>query len=445
VTVARRHEFTLDDATLSGGASIVAAGSGLPRRITPRVDYSTVVLGLSPTGYWRLDENSATHVDLSGNGNNLIDNGSGAYSRQQAGHRRGGDTGLAETFNPNAFAYTAAAGTPAMLDFYVGTGFTIAWWMLPTLPVASVPSTGNRMQFQTRGTGGTLGGGTGYALRINGSDPTFYIYNSTLVQASTVRFSRIDSSSLGAIFCYPAWHHIAIVYTGGPTASASSWIFYLNGVAQNSTITSGANMTSGQLASAAPFNFGNMVAGAYPFLRFQDLAIWNNKALTADEVMSLYMAAPSPLTRARWTLAADAVNDRTLHGIELPGSLSRNLPTSTDQRHGVRCYYSLNGGTDRTEFDPGDGDLDLSVPAGTAVTLDADFMHHDIADLPWIGGPAGEGPVAVYEEPDPPAPPQYVATVRPQVGTVGILSAQYAAPGVVHPVPSPATRIIQGA
>src|SRR5512133_205559 len=104
------YPFTLDQATLTNGAAIVAAGSGLPRRITGQIDYSQRVLALNPSGYWRLGEAAGQALDSTANARHLTLTGS--WSRAQPGHGRGGSAWLSLKNINNLARCTAAAEYP---------------------------------------------------------------------------------------------------------------------------------------------------------------------------------------------------------------------------------------------------------------------------------------------------------------------------------------------
>lgn len=100
--------------------------------------------------------------------------------------------------------------------------------------------------------------------------------------------------------------------------------------------------------------------------------------------------------RASWQLEFKTA--ATISGFDVPGSLGRDQDTSTDERK-VTCFYSIDGGA-RTEFIPGQMDLDVAIVAGEIVQLDADFISTSTAgvDDPWIGTSGGiEGPSVIYE------------------------------------------------
>lgn len=156
----------------------------------------------------------------------------------------------------------------------------------------------------------------------------------------------------------------------------------------------------------------------------QHLAVWNNYALTTSDIAALSSAVPCG--RAVWTLPSAAAS-RTLKGFQLPGRLARNDAT----RLGVRAKYDVGAG--EVEFDPGD-DLSVTIPAGQEVSLIANLTHYDLEDLPYIGDSLGGGPVALYEEADPAAPPQYVAALDPVLSRPSVFVPADITAQVLHPV-----------
>jgi hypothetical protein len=386
MAVGRSHVFTLDDAALTGGAAIVSAGSGLPRRITPRMDYAGLVLSLAPSAFWRFDETAGNFLDRTAGARHLTPYVSA--ERGVAGPGLGGD--LAVAFGSSSMgAFDATGSSPHGL--VVGTPYS-------AFAKCRVACAGSGINHAIIGVGVSsqhYAGGTwlGWKLcnlsAIAGAvDTRLYVFYTAGVAGRIVYSNSFDAFPL----LDGKWHSVGFTYNGGSITSAASFQLYVDGN-PCSVMSNGATST----AVAAPEPVGAWAAiGASGSVYVQDAALWTGTALTAAQMKAL---AQPDCGRARWTLPADAVNARTLKGLEVPGSLSRNMPSSTDMRHGVRAYYDVGAG--RVEFDPGD-DLAVSVPAGTAVTLDLDFMHHDLADLPWVADSVGGGPVALYDEPDPP-------------------------------------------
>lgn len=102
--------------------------------------------------------------------------------------------------------------------------------------------------------------------------------------------------------------------------------------------------------------------------------------------------------RARWAQAFAA--NATLKYIFVPGALGNNYSANaTYDNRRTRCYYSLDGGDNRTEFTPGSL-LDVSITAGQTLTVDADMniWEKPALDAPYVGGDAGEGPTIVYDD-----------------------------------------------
>lgn len=107
--------------------------------------------------------------------------------------------------------------------------------------------------------------------------------------------------------------------------------------------------------------------------------------------------------RARWAktfTAGTFPSGVTLKGVAVPGALGREQDATDDLRK-ARCYYSLDGGSTRTEFAPGQMNLAVAVASGATLTLDVDINTEAKPTQipPWVGGAAGEGVSLVYDDP----------------------------------------------
>jgi hypothetical protein len=373
VTVGRSHVFSLDDATLSGGAVIRDAGGGLPRRVMG-ARYTQHVIDLAPSGYWPLDEASGNFIDRSPNARDLTPTANYAVRRAMT-YLRGGEVSYA--INASGTGNSAASGTYPEHQIAVGTPFTMMfWWQIGNGASSNFAITNNG--------------------QVNPAIPGFFVRNNigryfeANFSSTTGAYATVKTLS----YVYPfewgqPWITPTILrYNGGALTSAASWSLRQSGVVAPLTVTasgSPANIGTGTLRVA----YGIQSATTF----FGGVAIWNNRRLT--DAQCAILDAATPCGTARWTLPADAAQDRTLKGVQLPGRLARADLT----RLGVRVYYQI-GADPRVEFDPGD-DLSVSIPAGAACYLDADLVHNHIDDLPWIADSLGGGPVALYEEPAP--------------------------------------------
>ena len=100
--------------------------------------------------------------------------------------------------------------------------------------------------------------------------------------------------------------------------------------------------------------------------------------------------------RARWSWAPGG--PVTVQYLLVPGGLCRTQDASNDLRK-ARCYYSLNGGVDRTEFTPG-SPISVAVSSTQTLTIDVDMENWQHLDrvAPWVGGDAGEGITFLYTD-----------------------------------------------
>lgn len=385
MTVARRYQFALADAVLSGGAALVGASGPLPARITGAANYGLNVLALNPTGYWRLNEPSGiTFADGSPNNRPLVANNGSTPSRS-TGHGRGGDTGGCAAPTGVGGGFIASGNYPEH-RIVAGTPFTALLW-------SRALATG-MSQFNAIGTQSNPGttNSPGWSLRPSYNNSGWWEFMVVNAAGTAYRYGRI--TPIGANDWYSTRPQLAALrYTGGALTAQASWNLSVGGVTYPFTVFGGSSPAD--VGAGGALWVLNSTLNIYA----QDAAVFAGVYLSDAQLLAL--AGATPCGRARWTLPSVAYS-RTFRSFALPGSLSRNVNT-TESRLGVRAYYSLDGGATRTEFDPGD-DLaaGVAIPAGTALTLDADLTHHHIEDLPWIADASGGGPVVVWEEADPP-------------------------------------------
>lgn len=106
--------------------------------------------------------------------------------------------------------------------------------------------------------------------------------------------------------------------------------------------------------------------------------------------------------RARWSYLANA--NLTWKGLQAPGAHGGSVLASgntywPDDRP-VYWYYSTDGGSNRTQFDPSE-EQSLSVSSGQTLTIDADFRDprgRRPGDY-WIGGSTNNGLVLWFDNP----------------------------------------------
>jgi hypothetical protein len=213
-----------------------------------------------------------------------------------------------------------------------------------------------------------------------------------------------------------SWRQVAIRYTGGTLNAASSWRVDVDGAACGFTTFSGTPTTT---VAGSEFFFQSSANSTTTWLSAADLSIWSGTRLSDAQLLALRSVA---LGRARFArLFASA---GTVRGIELPGGLTRTFDGATESRD-TKVYLSLDG-VAWTEVKLGE-DPAFAVPAGSTLYLDIELTHLIGESLPFIGDSTGLlGPVVVYEEADPPAPPTYSAALE----EVPFLNAASAVPVV---------------
>jgi hypothetical protein len=398
VTVGRSHIFSLDDAALSGGAAIVAAGSGLPRRITGAIDYEARVLALGPSGYWPLNETTGQFLDRSAAARHLT-HSAGTIQRAQLGCGIGGSLTAALA---SSNAYNVVISADAVYDEHKilpSVGFAMCAWVRN-------PTTGGGYQGIV-GTNSWSAGSHGWQwLAWYGSAPYLAVQTIRVRASSGEQYARDSVGGRASRVFRSEWTFVAVRHSGGVTR------FLTDGVWEPGT--SGPLVDPAAAVAALRVVNGSLTSDVQR--HWHHLALWGGAVAVPSEAQLLALATAIPCGRAPWTLPVDVTQPRTLKGFAVPGSLSRSVNT-TESRLGVRCYYSIAGAAE-VEFDPGD-DLSVSIPTGATCTLAADLTHHHLDDLPWIGDSLGGGPVALYEEADP-AHPANATAVRSTFGAIEI-------------------------
>jgi hypothetical protein len=335
------------------------------------------LVALAPGGAWTMDPAGApTFPDSSGFGASLTVAAGSVVGVAGAG--KGGDQ--ATTSALAGSANISAASESSRHRLVEGSPFALAFlsWTYPGAGQHQITTQGSPSSATSKG----------WMFRIvNSGAFSFLVSNGTT--SGTLTFTASD---IALRMTVGGWHLITLRYSGGAIAAAASWEIVVDGVSYTPTAST---IPSGDYTGSSAFRLSqSIVPSTQP--RLQHIAVWSGSGTpSAAQLLALWNLACGT---ARWTLPVSA-SSRTLKGFQIPGSLSRSMPSMSDMRHGVRAYYQIGAGA-RTEFDPGD-DLSVTIPAGSACYLDADFMHHDMADLPWVADALGGGPVALWDEADP--------------------------------------------
>ncbi|MCX6923835.1 MAG: LamG domain-containing protein [Verrucomicrobia bacterium] len=195
-----------------------------------RADYASAILQTSPVGYWRLGEASGTTaVDIAGGFNGTY---GGTFSLGTPGLVTGANTAV-------TFSGVVGSGVTVPYTNSINpTNFTVEFWAMPATTAGAYV-----VALQDRTTGSRIG----YAFQHHnfssawdftfGVSPTSYnnISGTTVVQAGTV-------------------YHVAATYDGTTVS------LYVNGVLENSIVTtyqpatSGVNLSFGSRNGNTPYN-----------------------------------------------------------------------------------------------------------------------------------------------------------------------------------------------
>jgi hypothetical protein len=372
------HTWTLDEAIRDSGLVIASAGNGLPRRITGQIDYAARVLALDPSAYWQMNSATSAHADSVPGGQALNDIGGGTFVRQSTGHGRGGDIRTCLDLNSGR---TLSGGVPAARHtFTVGQPFSLS------------------MFHRRRHTGALLSSdiliGTKYQLSYIYSGWGFFPSGFALHPGNTSTLSISaakpgdETSTYSTRWIGGVWNHFVVSYNGGPTNQTSSWAYYVNG--ESWTIS----INGGLFVNGTAFPGTNILGASGLPGDYQDIAIWNNRALTTQEVMDL---ASPPLGRSTFSHVIDG--DSTVKSLILPGRHRRDLAGSAC----ATSYISLDAGA-YSPIEQNSTRLGLTVQSGSVVSIAVDLVHHAGTPLPYIGDDEGGGPAFITEEEAPPHP-----------------------------------------
>lgn len=378
MTVIRSQALSLDDATLSGGAAIVAAGSGLPRRITGAIDYEARVLATSPAGYWPHDESAGQFLDRTANAVHLT---LGSGVRGVAGHNKGGSTRLGAAPNLRTQKLSSYVGAVSHLDIASGTPWACMTWF-------RFSSTGAALNaiFVPLGTSASYGSAAGIVVLLAPASGNASIYIGTGAVSYT-----LGSFPAPVAIGDRAWHSISVRYSGDAFNSLGSWDVRFDGIAVSVFANTSLPASYSTAGTGVYCGYNSNIDGR--FFDEGDCIIWRGATVPSAAGLA-ELSSAIPCGTARWTLPT-ATYARTLRGFQVPGRLARADLT----RLGVKAYYQIGAGA-RVEFDPG-VDPAVSIPADSACYLDVDLTHYHLDDLPYVADSLGGGPIALWEEADP--------------------------------------------
>lgn len=233
------------------------------------VAYSSAVMALSPSGYWKFDEVSGSTTFADASGNSLTATGTGAYiagceSQIPAAPRRKSLclAALGHVALASAATFNKTSLTPMSFVFTMTRTQGDTSTYIPFSKLNSAAAVG----FQAVIYDGRPGGPCLQFGIHNGSD---------------------ERSSLCYLNTFPTGrHHVVITWDG---VAANPAKIYIDGVAQTiETNTSGPAPSN--IGNSEVFRIGGRNDGLNYGGMFQDFAIWSTTELTAPQVAALYTA-----------------------------------------------------------------------------------------------------------------------------------------------------------
>jgi hypothetical protein len=425
VTVGRSHIFSLDEAVLTGEV-IASAASGLPRRIRPKGDIASV-LALGPSGLWRFGEAADAWADSVGGNNAAMVGVGGGLARAVAGSPVVDDGDLAVNWI-NGANY-ACANAPTVLAAQhprYGIGFTSSAWFVPTQAGGYSLSLGSANS-------GLYPGAGGWRLFIVPSSGPIGTASLEVYGAGSGLFAANYTGSLVGNDNAMRYMHVAWTWDGTYSSALYGVSLWVNGVfvpftgvVQNNGFTSQPSLQApGGLWFGGVPAAGNAVAAPRMTGYMDEVSVFP-RALSAAEILTLYVQGANLQKRARWALPFAAA--ATVTSLEIPGYRSlASLPNpgAPGLPHDIaetphRTFLSVDGGATRTEVTPGSVPT-YPVSSGQTLTLDVDttWAVPGKTPRPFIGDSLGGGPAVLYEEADP-AHPANATAVRSTFGAIEI-------------------------
>lgn len=232
-------------------------------------------------GHWKLDEDSGTFADSSGNGNDGTQSGGVSYASA-------GVIGNAAGFDGVDDYISAGSGT-SVADVFVGGGSVSAWFKADSWGengYGRIVDKGTINEVASDGWGIFVCDDNGTHCQDSLS---FFVLDTDSVAAQYGWWSGNDNSiTLGQ------WHHVVVTYTAGSAANDPK--IFIDGVEQTifeSVTPLGATFESD---AANTLTIGNRLRSGSDDRWFDgaidDVRIYN-RALSADEIADLYAAHPT--------------------------------------------------------------------------------------------------------------------------------------------------------
>lgn len=426
----RAHVFTLAEATLSNGARLAAAGSGLPQRITIPDVWLTPQFGSSQrTAQATFDDQGFFYYSRASSGTSLpaqtrkfnladgteISKNMDALTDCKAIRWESGRNRLLLTnYNEHRVEIRSVADLTLQGTLVAASNGTFpeGLALLPNDKLAISYGAVNRVDVFSRATGALLVTGAAPAPGTNTilihegpTDDQVYtgLGDSTgrwrLLNIAAGTNAAFGGTGLGGTFNpgYIRWPEYVTLDPAGhlyvsnsPRDEGAIQVQrYANAnPASTPTLYWGGGNRQGQLRAA------RNVGGRTP-IAFSPDGKWVAVCISgANNTQQQWMIQRIGIQRSEWSKLFST--SCVLKNIAVPGCLGNDRDASFDDRK-TKCYYSING-VDFTEFTPG-ATLSLAIAAGTTlrVRADMDVAGKPTGTPPWVGGDAGEGPSLVYD------------------------------------------------
>ncbi|MCX6924069.1 MAG: immunoglobulin domain-containing protein [Verrucomicrobia bacterium] len=225
--------------------------------VTARADYTSVVQGDGPVGYWRLDESSGTTA------HSLLGGPNGTYS----GSCSLGTPGLIVNDSDPAVAFASGGTVTVPYSATINpTNFTIEFWAQPANQSAEYV-----VSLQDRTTGSRIG----YAFEHNNFSSQ-WDFTFGVTPSSYVNISGTTPVTAGTMY------YVAATYDGTTVR------LYVNGILENSLVTTYAPANPG----AVNLTFGSRNGNSAYNGVLDEVAIYSH-ALTAAQIRShFFVGAP---------------------------------------------------------------------------------------------------------------------------------------------------------
>ncbi len=382
----RVRRWTLDDAALTGGAYIAAAGGGLPRRIVPPQPadvadaYQTLVANHGAQHLWRCSiANSGMNDSL---GTKHLQSMS-TMVRAPGGPKYPHGYAFEQPVGGNRTPGYSATGTDATIDLGSGaTPYTWEAWIRNGTAAAL-----GFAEFWTRWAGGT---GVGAWILRFWTTNTYSVppdVMELLVMGGQVWFT-CPYATMGD----GAWHHAVLTYNGGGRGDVSSWQGYLDGVPK--TTWFGVAPSGDQsVDTTAPLCIGGRYADIIDSTfrgQMDEMATYRGVCLTAQQVLDHYNAPIVGVSFATWSVQPEGVGGGSLDSVLLPGRLT----TSADAWRVKARTVAVPAGQ---LLEPNVSPIapSMALAAGETVAVEVDM---NMPTGSYVAGQAGEGPALVYDD-----------------------------------------------